>query len=173
MNGSGIFVALGANLPSRAGTPSDTVEETLRLLSDGRVQLEHRSRLYETPSWPDPSEPRYVNAVAQLRTLLAPAELMQLLHETETAYGRTRSARNAPRTLDLDLLDFEGRVEQGPPALPHPRMASRAFVLVPLAEIAPCWRHPISGVPIDALLAALPGVERESVRILGTAADQR
>jgi 2-amino-4-hydroxy-6-hydroxymethyldihydropteridine diphosphokinase len=86
-------------------------------------------------------------------------ELLNLLHAVETSFGRTRSSvpeiRNAPRTLDLDLIDFDGLVQEGPPVLPHPRMAARGFVLLPLRDIAPGWRHPESGRTLDALIDAL------------------
>jgi len=82
----------------------------------------------------------------RVATAHSPAELMEILHKIESAYGRTRSAKNAPRTLDLDLIDYHGRVEEGPPVLPHPRMAERGFVLIPLADIAPEWRHPATGL---------------------------
>jgi len=78
-----------------------------------------------------------------------------LLHGVETALGRLRSAPNAPRTLDLDLLDYEGRIMAGEVVLPHPRMAERSFVLVPLAEIVPDWRHPVTGLGVGELLAGL------------------
>ncbi len=89
---------------------------------------------------------------------------MELLHETETAFGRSRSVRNAPRTLDLDLLDFGGRVEAGPPTLPHPRMLDRAFVLIPLAEVESDWRHPVSGTSIQTLIAMLSQSDRDGVQ---------
>jgi len=92
---------------------------------------------------------------------------MDVLHDTETAFGRTRSARNAPRTLDLDLIDFDAVVEPGPPALPHPRAAIRAFVLVPLAEVAPGWRHPVSGKTVEALIRDLPPGEVAAVLPIG------
>jgi 2-amino-4-hydroxy-6-hydroxymethyldihydropteridine diphosphokinase len=87
---------------------------------------------------------------------LSPAALLTLLHEVEASFGRKRAEPNAPRTLDLDILDYEGRVEQGPPVLPHPRMAGRAFVLLPLRDVAPDWRHPVSGQSISDLISALP-----------------
>ena len=89
---------------------------------------------------------------------------MSALEQTETQFGRKRSQKNAPRTLDLDLIDYEGRVEQGPPVLPHPRLGERGFVLVPLSDIAPGWRDPVSGRTVEELIAALPepraGMER-------------
>ncbi len=74
----------------------------------------------------------------------------------ETDFGRMRSAPNAPRTLDIDLLDHDGRVTREGLVLPHPRIAERGFVLAPLAEIAPDWRHPVTGLGVDDLLAGLP-----------------
>jgi 2-amino-4-hydroxy-6-hydroxymethyldihydropteridine diphosphokinase len=151
-----ILIALGGNLASRAGAPLETLKAALAVLGARGATLEAVSPYYVTPAWPDPSDPPFVNAAARIATALAPEALMQLLHETETSFGRIRSARNAPRTLDLDLLDYDGRVQEGPPALPHPRLAQRAFVLVPLADVAPGWRHPATGETVQALIAALP-----------------
>jgi 2-amino-4-hydroxy-6-hydroxymethyldihydropteridine diphosphokinase len=160
-----IVVALGSNLPSEAGNPRDTLRAALDRLAAHGARVEAVSPFYETPAWPDPSDPRYVNAVARIASDLPPRDLMALLQKIETSLGRTRSRRNAPRTLDLDLIDYDGRVEKGPPVLPHPRMRSRAFVLKPLFDIAPDWRHPVSGEPVAALLAALPNGANGIVRV--------
>jgi 2-amino-4-hydroxy-6-hydroxymethyldihydropteridine diphosphokinase len=151
-----ILIALGSNLSSPAGSPAETVAAALAALKANGVTPVKVSHLYESTAWPDPNDPPYINAVAQVTTELSPAALLDRLHAMERAFGRVRSVRNAPRTLDLDILDYDGRIEGGPPVLPHPRIDSRAFVLVPLAEIAPDWRHPISRHTAQELLAVLP-----------------
>jgi 2-amino-4-hydroxy-6-hydroxymethyldihydropteridine diphosphokinase len=100
-----------------------------------------------------------VNGVARITTKLRADRLLKALHEVEEAFGRVRSEPNAARRIDLDLLDFCGEIAPGGPGkatLPHPRMAVRAFVLRPLADLAPAWRHPVTGTPIAALVVALP-----------------
>jgi len=119
------------------------------------------SKFYATPAWPDPNDPPFVNAVAHVQTTVSPTELLAVLHNVETAFGRRRGERNAPRTLDLDLLAYDGRIEAGPPALPHPRMAERGFVLIPLGDIAPDWRHPITGRSVQSLIADLSQEQRK------------
>jgi 2-amino-4-hydroxy-6-hydroxymethyldihydropteridine diphosphokinase len=152
-----IFISLGANLPSPAGTPARTLRAALDELARAGLEITAVSPFYETEAWPDPGEPRYINAVAAVRTRLQPIALMTLLHEVETAFGRTRSLPNASRSLDLDLLDFGGEVHDGPVALPHPRLGQRRFVLEPLRDIAPEWRHPVTGKNIKTMLADLAG----------------
>lgn len=150
-----IFIALGANIPSAAGPPDVTLKAALAALEQRGVQIRKISSFRQTDAWPDPSDPPFINAVAEIETDLQPVALLGLLHELETSFGRKRSVPNAPRSLDLDLIDYRGRVMQGALDLPHPRMAVRRFVLEPLAEVAPGWRHPVTGLSVEALLAAL------------------
>lgn len=159
-----ILIALGANLDSPVGPPAATIAAALDALAKNGVEIEAISAFFATPAWPDPSDPPFVNVVARVGSAPMPAELLDILHAIESVYGRTRSAkRNAPRTLDLDLIDYHGRVEEGPPTLPHPRMAERGFVLIPLADIAPEWRHPATGLSVTELIAALPEESRAAI----------
>lgn len=162
-----ILIAFGANLPSRVGAPAQTIHASRVELARTGLQVRAMSPLYETPAWPDPHDPAYVNAVAAVETTLTPAMLLERLHDVERSFGRARGERNAPRTLDLDIVDYDGRVESGPPALPHPRIESRGFVLIPLRDVAAQWRHPASGRSVDELIAAL-GDEARAVKQIGS-----
>jgi 2-amino-4-hydroxy-6-hydroxymethyldihydropteridine diphosphokinase len=117
-----------------------------------------RSRWYETAPVPVSDQPWYVNGVARIETDLEPAELLARLHAVEADFGRVRSIRNAPRLVDLDLLAYDDRVIDGDGGLelPHPRLHERAFVLLPLADLAPGWRHPRMLRTVEELIAALP-----------------
>ena len=151
-----ILIGLGANLPSPAGMPAATLKAALHELAGRGITVETQSGFYGTAAWPNANDPPFVNAVAAVHTNLSPAALLNVLHEVEARFGRRRGVLNAPRTLDLDLLDYDGSIEQGPPQLPHPRMANRPFVLFPLQEMAPNWRHPASSLTVAELIAALP-----------------
>ena len=151
-----ILIALGANQPSDIGPPEATLRAALTALAGEGVEVAAISRFYRSPAWPDPSDPPYVNAVASARTILTPRQLMDALHRIEARFGRERRALNAPRTLDLDIADYEGRVESPAegPVLPHPRAHERVFVLAPLLDVAPDWVHPELKIPGGALLTA-------------------
>lgn len=154
-----ILIAIGANLPGRAGTPRDNCEAALVALGTAGVRVTKRSRWYRTPPWPPSDQPWYVNGVVAVETALGPADLLAVMHRVEREFGRVREpgTANAPRPLDLDLIDYDGQIRSGtPPVLPHPRLESRAFVLRPLADVAPHWRHPVSGRTVTELLADLP-----------------
>jgi 2-amino-4-hydroxy-6-hydroxymethyldihydropteridine diphosphokinase len=158
-----ILIGLGANLNSEAGPPALTIASALGAMAAQRIRVQKVSPFYRSPAWPDPSEPPYVNAIAKIMTPLGPSGLLAALHTIEEQFGRVRSLPNAPRTLDLDLIDYDGRVEEGPPTLPHPRAVMRAFVLKPLADVAPDWVDPVSGKSVAALLAALPEADVAAV----------
>lgn len=152
-----ILLGLGANLPSAAGPPTATLEAALAKLQARGVEIVARSRWYRTTPVPRSDQPWFVNGVVSVRTHLGPDQLLALLHGIEAEFGRSRGIRNAARTLDLDILDFEGIIkDEAGLVLPHPRLHERAFVLLPLQEVAPKWRHPRLNRSVSALVAALP-----------------
>lgn len=182
-----VLVALGANLPLDGMTPAETVGAALAALGRLPGRLVAASRIYATPCMPAGAGPDYANAVARLATPLSPQALLAEFHALERSFERERCTRWGARTLDLDLLDHGGAVLPersvwafwaGLPGeeqrirtpdrliLPHPRLQARGFVLVPLAEIDPAWRHPVTGETAAALRDALPAAERAAIRPL-------
>lgn len=155
-----ILIGIGANLRSAdSGSAIDTCRAALEECTRRGLIAARLSSWYRAAPIPPASVPWYVNAVAAIETGLGPEELLGMLHAIEDRFGRQRPAPNAARVLDLDLLTWGRLSRNGPaPILPHPRMQGRAFVLRPLAEIAPEWRHPVLGLTAEALLARLwPG----------------
>lgn len=154
-----IFIGLGANLESRLyGKPLATLNAALEVLNTTNCRIAAHSRWYRSAPVPVSGQPDYVNGVAQLETVLSPTALLTQLHEIENKFGRIRETPNAARVLDLDLLAYDDIILDDPagPLLPHPRLHLRAFVLLPLIELAPRWIHPRFGQDITALIAALP-----------------
>lgn len=154
-----ILVAIGANLSGPHGerplVACRAAAEALRTLPDVRVQSV--SRWYATAPQPPSGQPDYINGVVRLEGEADPAWLLARLHAIEAAGGRRRGVRNAARTLDLDLIDHNGALRDAPDLLlPHPRAHLRAFVLVPLADVAPDWVHPRLGLGVADLIARLP-----------------
>lgn len=154
-NSETVFIALGSNLGDR--------EAYLNMGRDALAQImeiEKVSSIYETPPWGVLEQPKYLNQVVQGKTDCLPLNLLRVLKETEKKIGRTEGLRYGPRVLDLDILFFGEQVLHLENLLiPHPRIPERAFVLVPLNEIAPSWRHPASKLTIAELLAACPKEE--------------
>ena len=158
-----ILVALGANLATaRHGTPAQGLDAALVELAGCGVRTVARSRWYRSAPMPPASGPWFVNGVIRVETTLDPVPLLERLLAVEAGFGRRRSTPGASRPLDLDILDYDGRVvrhggDRNEPTLilPHPRLAERAFVLAPLIEVAPDWRHPVTGATAASLLAAI------------------
>lgn len=155
-----ILIAFGANLPTEEyGAPAQTLKAALcRLSQDGDISIDLVSSFYETAPVPISDQPWYVNGVARISTRLSAHDLLQRLHDVEAEFGRVRRERNAARVIDLDLIAYGRDLlrEEGGIQVPHPRMAERAFVLLPLRDVAPDWVHPVLGRSVEDLVAGLP-----------------
>lgn len=150
---SGIYIALGANLPSEHGDPVDTLEAALDAFAAAGLKVLRRSSWWRSSPQPVSDQPDFVNGVVEVAADLTPKSLLRLLHEIESRFGRVRRERWEARCLDLDLLDYRGQRSTGAaPLLPHPRLQDRLFVLLPLQEIAPNWRHPATGEALADLI---------------------
>ena len=149
-----ILIGLGSNLESVDGHSTvQNLKNALASLKTLGIRILRSSRFYETAPVPSDDMPWYVNAVAEVSTELSARDLLTGLLTIETELGRVRDKQNAPRIIDLDLLDFQGRIStEKNLILPHPRMTERAFVLRPIIDIAPAWRHPVSGKSVTKLL---------------------
>lgn len=160
-----VVIALGSNLARAHGACEALLEAALATFPAHGLRVTARSGWWRSAAWPDPTAPEYRNGVALVETALTPAETLAALHAIEGAFGRERHELNAARTLDLDLI-AHGPVILDEPGLhlPHPRAHERLFVMGPLAEIAPDWRHPASGETASALAAkASVGVDAVSL----------
>lgn len=178
------LIALGANLPSAEGPPEVTLRSALEALAKAGAREVVASRLFATPCFPAGAGPDYVNAAARLCFDGGAEAFLALLHRIEAAFGREREQRWGQRVLDLDLiaagddvlpdeagyrawldLPLEEQKRRAPDRLilPHPRLQDRPFVLVPLAEVAPEWRHPVLGRTVREMAEALPGAARDEV----------
>jgi 2-amino-4-hydroxy-6-hydroxymethyldihydropteridine diphosphokinase len=182
-----LLIALGSNLSSEAGSPQAVLEAALAALPGEGLCVDARSAWYRTAAVPAGAGPDFVNGAARIESGATPEEALAALHRIEARLGRTRAARWEPRVCDLDLLAADGLVlpdaatvrrwmdlgtaARAAPApagviLPHPRLHERAFVLAPLADVAPDWVHPLIGRTARELLDALPEAECAGIRRL-------
>jgi len=178
------LITLGSNEESVWGDARETIQKAMLAVAEFSDQPPKFSGLFATPAFPAGAGPDFVNAAMVISTPLSPADLLARLHEVEAAAGRTRTRRWGQRTLDLDLIAQGDTVLPSPEAhqawrnlpltqqqeqipdeliLPHPRLQDRAFVLVPMLEVAPDWQHPLLGRSIAEMAAALPDAARAEV----------
>lgn len=181
------LIAMGGNLPFGDLDPAATLSEALVRLREEGAEIVAVSRFFRTPAYPAGAGPDFVNAAAVLRMTREPEAVLALLHRVEAVFGRRRETRWGQRTLDLDLIGMGARVlpdlagfeawrglapeaqrSRAPDQLilPHPRLHERAFVLVPLADVAPDWVHPVLGRSVQQMLEDLPQAVREAVEVL-------
>jgi 2-amino-4-hydroxy-6-hydroxymethyldihydropteridine diphosphokinase len=160
-----VVVALGSNLPGGYASSEALLEAALAELPAAGLDLLARSGWWRSAAWPDPAGPEYCNGVAIVAASAGPEATLAALLRVESAFNRRRDQRNAPRTLDLDLIAFGRRALETPAlTLPHPRAHERLFVMGPLAEIAPGWRHPALGrTAVDLARAASVGRDARPV----------
>ena len=183
---SAVLIGLGSNQSTVVGGPRETILKAADLVKEKGLAIRKLSQLYATPAFPLGSGPDFVNSAIAIDTDLAPAQVLSLLHEVEAELGRERRVRWGARSVDLDplthglhvcpdpqtqeywrMLALDDQMKHAPDqlVLPHPRLQDRAFVLVPLADIAPDWVHPVLGLSVLQMLDALPKEDKDSVRL--------
>jgi 2-amino-4-hydroxy-6-hydroxymethyldihydropteridine diphosphokinase len=157
------YLAIGSNLGNRI----NNIEITKFELKKYKIQILKSSSNYISESWPDISMPKYINIIIQIKTSLTPHELLKVCNVVEHKLGRVRTRKNAPRTCDIDIIDFEKKILNANSSkliLPHPRMSKRNFVLLPLFELNKSWKHPKSKINIVNLINSLPVKDLRSIK---------
>ena len=157
------YLAIGSNL----GNKINNIEVTKFELEKHNIKILKSSSIYISESWPDPDMPNYMNIIIKIETSLVPLELLKICNLIELKLGRVRSQKNAPRTCDIDIIDYDKRIlneKNNKLILPHPRMNVRNFVLLPLFEVDKSWKHPKSKSNIVNLINSLPIKDLRSIK---------
>ena len=155
-----IYLGIGSNL----GNKKMYIEKAKFKLIQKNIKIKKTSNYYESLSWPDPKNPKYLNIVLKVITNLSPIELMNICKNIEVSLGRKKRLKNAPRECDIDILDYDNRKMKGKLILPHPRMNTRNFVLFPLFELDKEWKHPVLKHSIKKLILSLKNSDIRSIK---------
>ncbi len=163
-----IILSLGSNLSSKFGDRFKNLEIAMNYLEGYGILIEKKSSFYETPSYPNTNDPKFINVIISVKTKLPPIDLMSVLIHIEEKLGRRRNKKNDPRTCDIDIIDYEQKIinfkyRDLDLIVPHERMRSRNFVLFPLIEIMPNWIHPQTKENISDIIKKLSNEDRKSV----------
>ena len=149
------YLGIGSNLGNRI----NNINIAKMKLESQNIKIIQCSSNYESLSWPNIKNPKFINVVIKIETLLLPDELLKKCNKIEKELGRTRTSKNEPRTCDIDIIDFDNKVYKSTKKdhlnLPHPELTKRNFVLLPLYEISKIWRHPKTNVKINELISLL------------------
>ena len=154
------YLGIGSNL----GNKKDNIEKAKSLLIENNINLISVSNYYNTPSWPNPKNPEFINIVVKAKCALEPEILLDLCKSIESKLGRKKTPKNSPRECDIDIIDFDGKIRKNCLILPHEMMHLRNFVLIPLFEIEKNWIHPIMKTNIKKLIFSLPNKDIRSIK---------
>ena len=163
-----IYLAIGSNLSSKHGDRFKNITLAIDYIEENNIKILKKSSFYETPSYPDKKNPKFINVVIIVETKLSPKDLMLLLINIEKKFDRKRNKKNEPRTCDIDIIDYNKQIlkisdNQIDLILPHEKTTHRNFVLYPLSEISPNWKHPVSNAKVNSLIQKLPDLDKKSV----------
>ena len=163
-----VILSLGSNLSSKIGDRFDNLEYALSLLNGEDISIEKISSFYESPSYPNFNHPKFLNIVISVKTNLSPLDLILFLLNVEEKLGRKRDIKNEPRVCDIDIIDYKGKLinlkyQENELIIPHKNMNSRSFVLYPLEEIMPEWKHPKTKESVLSLINKLSDEARKSI----------
>ena len=165
-----IYLGIGSNLPSSFGDRFKNINLAVSSLEEKKINLVKKSSFYETFSYPNKENPKFINIVIAVQTSLSPKDLMEVLISIEEKLERKRAKKNDPRTCDIDIIDYNGKVinfklNNFELKIPHESMSTRNFVLYPLREICPNWIHPINKTTIDVLIKNLKKTNNDITKL--------